>query len=139
MGARKVHTDWRGQVGLDVGEKRRKAEPEASVLERTQEIMSKWGGVYVMRNTVGFVRKGKRGITYGLAKGSSDLVAIVAPYGRWLCVETKRGDGGKLEPHQERWLRWMKTYGAVTGVIDNPNDVIALIEEARQPWTGERT
>ena len=133
---KKAPVDWRGQVGMNVGEKAKRVEPEGSVLERTQELMSKWGGVHVMRNTVGFIKKGSRGITYGLGKGSSDIVAIVAPYGRWLCVETKRGDGGKLEPHQERWLRWMRQYGAVVGVIDKPEDVIPLIEQARSANDG---
>lgn len=133
---KKKPVDWRGQVGLGVGEKVRLVEPEGSVLERTQELMSKWGGVHVMRNTVGFVKKGGRGITYGLGRGSSDIVAIVAPYGRWLCVETKRGDGGKLSPEQDRWLRWMRTYGAVVGVVDKAEDVIPLIEAARKPFDG---
>jgi hypothetical protein len=134
----KKPVDWRGQVTLGVGEKVRRAEPEASVLQRVQEALWVAGGVHVMRNTVGFVKKGQRGIKYGLGVGSSDVVAIVAPFGRWLCIETKRGKGGVVEPEQEAWLAKMKTYGAVVGVCRSPEEALVLVEEARRPWNGER-
>lgn len=136
MARPKKAIDFTGQVHLAVGSKVVPVEPERSVLARTIEMLQKYGGVHVMRNNVGLYKKGRHWIRYGLGNGSSDVVAIVAPYGRWLCVETKRGKGGKLEPEQERWLSWMRTYGAVTGVITNPSDVIALVDEARRPFDG---
>jgi hypothetical protein len=129
-------TDFTGQVHLAVGSKVVPIEPERSVLARTIELMQRYGGVYVMRNTVGAIRKGQRFISYGLGKGSSDVVAIVAPYGRWLCVEAKRGKGGRYEDGQEEWLAKVRLYGAVSGTVRKPEDVIPLIEEARRPFKG---
>ncbi len=131
---KKAPVDWRGQAHLAVGSKVVPVEPESSVLSRTIQLLQRYGGVHVMRNTVGVDRRRGGFIKYGLGKGSSDIVAIVAPYGRWLCIETKRGKGGRREPEQEQWLQWMKTYGAVTGVVTDPNDVLALVDEARRPF-----
>lgn len=133
---KKVPVDFTGQAHLAVGARVVPVEPESSVLSRTIELLQRYGGVHVMRNTVGFIRKGQRGITYGLGKGSSDVVAIVAPYGRWLCIETKRGKGGRFEDGQEKWLEMVRLYGAVSGAITRPEDAIPLIEEARRPFKG---
>lgn len=128
--------DWRGQAHLDVGARVVPVEPEASVLQRVQEALWAFGGVLVMRNTVGATRAGRRYITYGLGVGSADIVAIVAPYGRWLCIETKRPKGAKATDEQEAWLRKVRAYGAVAGVCRSPEEAIALVYEARRPPPG---
>src|SRR5262245_52685275 len=103
----------------------RRLEPESSVLRRVQEALWACGGVHVMRNNVGAIRKGKRYIKYGLGVGSADIVAIVAPHGRWLCVETKRAKGGKATEEQARWLEVMRRYGAVAGICRTPEEALA--------------
>lgn len=135
MRARKVREDWRGQVLMECAPVKR-VEPEASVLKRVQEALWAVGGVHVMRNNVGAIKKGSRFIRYGLdGKSSSDLVAIVAPFGRWLCIECKRGDGGNgiEEKDQLVWLEKMRRYGAVAGICTTPEQALALVEEARRP------
>jgi len=126
--------DWRGQIGMGVGEQKRRVEPEASVLARVKEALWAVGGVHVMRNSVGGVKKGSRFIRYGLEPSSSDLVAIVAPYGRWLCIECKNSAGGNgvEEVEQAKWLAKMRTYGAVAGFCTTPEQALALVEEARR-------
>jgi hypothetical protein len=130
---KKPPEDWRGQIGMGVGERLRGAEPESSVLQKVTEALWAQGGVEVMRNNVGAIKKGRRYIKYGLGKGSSDLVCIVAPYGRWLCIETKRPKGGVVDEDQRKWLAKMKTYGAIVAVCTSPDEVRALVEQARRP------
>lgn len=129
---RKPDVEWTGQVVMAVvGKKKAKVEPESSVLKRVTELLWTLGGIEVMRNRIGFDRRACR--HYGLGTGSSDIVCIVAPFGRWLCVETKRGDGGVVSNDQETWLAKMRTYGAVAGVAITNEEVLALVALARQP------
>lgn len=133
MRAKKLDVEWTGQVVIaGAGRKKAKAEPESSVLRRVTEALWAVGGVEVMRNNVGAIKKGARFIRYGLAVGSSDLVCIVAPHGRWLCVEVKDSAGGEVSEAQTKWLEKMRLYGAVTGIATCPEDALALVLEARK-------
>lgn len=123
--------DWTGQGHLAVGERVQRVEPESSVLKRVQEALWAVGGVHVMRNNVGAIRKGRRFIRYGLGVGSADVVAIVAPTGRWLCIETKRPKNSKETEAQTRWLEMVRRYGAIAGVCRSPEEALALVEQAR--------
>lgn len=106
----------------------RSEELESSVLKRVLLALRTCGGVEAYRNNVG--RRGR--VTFGLEVGSADIVAIVAPHGRWLCVETKRPKNAVVAERQEKWLRKMVAYGAVAGVCTTPEEAIALVELARR-------
>lgn len=86
-----------------------------------------------MRNRAGAVRKSRGMIRFGLEVGSADLVCIVAPHGRWLCIETKRPKNSKTAEAQTKWLEKMRTYGAVAGVCKTVEEALALVELARVP------
>lgn len=131
--ARKRPESWTGQIGMDVGEQKARVEPESSVLDRVRKALEMAGCVKVMRNNVGAFKLGRRFFRAGLDKGSSDLVAIVAPYGRWLCIETKRGKGGVVTDEQKAWLKTMENYGAVVGVCTTPEQALELLKRARRP------
>lgn len=123
--------DWRGQALLPGAPKKLAVESEASLLRRVVAAL-RAHGCCVMRNTVGFHLYMGRGITYGLGKGSADLVCIVPPLGRWLCVEVKRSAGGEVSAEQEKWLADVRRYGAVSGVVRSVEEAVALLEEARR-------
>lgn len=137
MRARKVRADYRGQVVLPVLDaKTRRAltiEPERSLLARIKQAVSVVGGVHVMRNAKWKGKVSGRWVDAGLEDGSSDLVAIVAPLGRWLCLEVKRAKGGVVDPGQEKWLAKMRAHGAVAGVVRSVEEALALVQEARRP------
>ena len=128
MKARKVHEEWTGQICMVPPKK--KVEPEASVLGRVTRALERCPGVIVMRNRIGFDKRAQR--HYGLGTGSSDLVAIVAPYGRWLCIETKREKGGRVSGEQKAWLTTMRGMGAVADVCVTPEHALLLVVEARR-------
>lgn len=107
-------------------------ESESSVLRKVHDALAACGGVHVMRNNVGTARRGRCHIRYGLEVGSADVVAIVAPYGRWLCIETKRPKNKDAETHQLKWLDKMRRYGAVCAVVRSPEEVFPLVELARK-------
>jgi hypothetical protein len=128
---------WTGQTLMPHAPKSGRVESEASVLKRVMEALWAAGGVEVMRNNVGGVSKSGRFIRYGLGKSSSDLVCIVAPYGRWLCLEVKRGDGGNgvEEEDQRVWLTKMRNFGAVADFCTTPERALELVAEARKEPT----
>ncbi len=111
--------------------KKDRIEAEASVLKRVEKALSA-AGANVLRNTVGFTLYMGRGITYGLGKGSADLVCMVPPMGRWLCVEVKRSKGGKLSPEQDKWLAEARSYGCVAGVVRSPEEALSLLAESKK-------
>lgn len=80
----------------------------------------------VWRNNVGLDQK--RGVKYGLGRGSPDLVGIVA--GRFVGLEVKTATG-RVRPEQTVWLDMIRRLGGVAGVARSVEDAMALVAEAR--------
>lgn len=129
MRARKIRTDSSGQVLATYAP----AEKESVILSKIKLAVGTVGGVKVMRNQVGAAKMKGFWVSFGLEKGSSDLVAIVAPYGRWLCLEIKRPKGSRFEEGQREWLAEMERYGAVAGAVSTVEEALALVVKARRP------
>jgi hypothetical protein len=122
--------EWTGQTNWLPGPKL--VEAERDTLEQIRLAVSAAGGVMVMRNNVGVSKNGKRYIRYGLGNGSSDLVCVVGPYGRFLGIEVKRPKGSKTSEDQNRWMKWIRLYGGVTGVAKNVAEALELVNQARR-------
>ena len=93
--------------------------------------------VVVFRNHVGAGMVSHRGEKpvferWGLFPGSYDLVCIVAPYGRWLCIEVK-SQKGREAIAQAAFRLLMTRFGAVTGIARSVADALDLAEYARRP------
>jgi hypothetical protein len=127
--ARKVRTDSSGQVLAAYAP----AEKESAILAKIKLAVGTAGGVHVMRNNVGSAKMRGFWVAFGLEKGSSDLVAIVAPYGRWLCIEVKKPKGSRFEEGQREWLAKMERYGAVAGAVSTVAEALELVARARRP------
>ncbi len=124
--------DWKGQKHMGFSKPRQKIEPERSVLARVIAALKAQPGVHAMRNSVGGTRTVGGYVTYGLGTGSPDIVCIVAPMGRWVCIEVKRPKDSDAEEHQLAWLERARSLGAVAGVCRSPEEALALVEEARK-------
>jgi hypothetical protein len=130
-----LKTDSRGQALMSHAPTKERLESEAALMKRVVNVLE-MSGVCVLRNTVGFTLYMGRGVTFGLGKGSADLVCIVPPLGRWLCLELKRTKGGKVTPEQEAWLAGVRKFGAVAGVVRSVDEALTLLAEARRPGWG---
>lgn len=128
--AKKPPMDWRGQIGMGVGEQRQRSELEASVQGRVREALEAVG-VRVERNNVGAIRKGQRFIRYGvLGKGAPDLFCFIAG-GTVFFVETKRAKGGEITDEQRECIAELRAMGFVAGFARSPEEALGLWNEAR--------
>ena len=106
-------------------------------MEEIHLALGKLPDVVVFRNHVGAGRVERddgsaQFQTWGLHPGSSDLVCIVAPYGRWLCIEVK-SPTGRETAQQHAFRSLMARFGSVCGIARSVSDALALVGRARQP------
>ena len=81
---------------------KRKGQKEDIVLSQCLEYL-RLNRIYCWRNNVGCAKIGNRFMHFGL-KGSSDILGIL-PNGRFLAVECKRENGGRLSENQKEFLK----------------------------------
>lgn len=102
---------------------KRATKAEAHILAETLLALGALRTLRVWRNNSGGLRDGNgRLIRFGL-KGSADIIGIMAPYGRFLAVETKAPDG-VLSEQQERFRDMVIAMGGVYIVARSAFDAI---------------
>ena len=69
-------------------------------------------------------------VRYGLAVGSSDLVGILSPAGRFIALEIKTATG-RVRPEQAQWLALVRSRGGFAAVVRSVDEARAAIERAR--------
>jgi hypothetical protein len=120
---------------------------ESEVQSAVRLLVGQLPDVRVWRNSVGelpaMLSGGRKTrVKFGLCNGSSDLVAIVAPMGRWLVLEIKEEDwrpagpgNRKLFKHEEeqrQWITLVRKFGGVGGFVTCEADAMKFVEEARR-------
>jgi len=91
-------------------------------------------GVVAWRNSVG--NRGFR--KFGLGEGSADIIAVVAPSGRFVGIEAKCPDGILSVP-QFNWGLDVRKHGGIYGVVYSVDDARKLIQLARSQLQGDVT
>lgn len=91
---------------------------EAVLQSKIRAVLCRAGSpVRVFRNNVGSLPDGNGGrVTFGLGKGSADLIGLIVGSGRFLGVEIKR-PGQKQTPEQKAWAKTIETYGGIAIVL----------------------
>lgn len=106
----------------------RRATPESAVL-RECLLAASDAGARLWRNNVGlFLTRDGRPARCGLCPDSADLIGLTAS-GRFLAVECKRPQGGRLTPGQRRWLDQVTRMGGLAIVARSGADVTRALEE----------
>jgi hypothetical protein len=88
-------------------------------------------GIVVWRNNVGLASDGHRKIRFGLAVGSSDLIGLLVPEGRFVALEVKSATG-RATPEQERFLDLVRRSGGFAAVVRTVDEARAAVERARR-------
>jgi hypothetical protein len=70
----------------------------------------------------------------GLPKGSSDLIGVLAPLGRFVALEAKT-PRGRLTPDQKAWLALVRRFGGFATSVRSVEDALAALERARRGET----
>jgi hypothetical protein len=97
------------------------------------------GRTRLFRNNTGVLRDPKgRPVTFGLCKGSADLIGwrtttvtaemIGKDIAVFLSIEVK-ADRGRLRPEQQQWLEVVQASGGIAGVARSVEDAQRLIEQ----------
>lgn len=75
-----------------------------------------------------------RFLSTGLGLGTSDLICVVPPHGRFLGIEIKRPgySPSDVSDKQRAWLAVVRQFGGVSGIATNEQEALALVREARQ-------
>jgi hypothetical protein len=69
-------------------------------------------------------------VPYGLGTGSPDLVGILAPWGRWLCLEVK-APGEDARDEQEKCHRAWRRFGAFVETVRSVEEARTALQRAR--------
>lgn len=95
-------------------------------------------GLTLFRNETGVAKHQLRHRTghvrYGLCKGSSDLVGILAPTGRFIALEIKTPQG-RATREQLQFLELIRKRGGFACIVRSVEDARGAIQRARR---GER-
>lgn len=63
--------------------------------------------------------------------GMSDLIGILAPQGRWICLEVKTGKG-KLRPDQVLWIDLIRRRGGFAAEVRSVEEARDALSRARR-------
>jgi hypothetical protein len=109
----------------------RGATTEGRLLRTILEALHQEPDVLVWRNTTGVTEHDGRRVTYGLAFGSSDLIGLLGPHGRFVALEVKT-PAGRVTAHQARFLARVRQHGGIAAVVRSVDDAWATIARARK-------
>lgn len=70
-----------------------------------------------------------RWIRYGLGEGSSDLVGLIKPSGRFFAIEVKTATG-RPTAKQVAWMKLVESYGGVAELCRSVQDALVVYRKA---------
>lgn len=84
------------------------------------------------RNNTGVAEQADgRRVRYGLSTGSSDLIGILAPHGRFLALEVKRANG-HTNAKQKLFMSLVRARGGFAAAVRSAEEALAAVERARR-------
>jgi hypothetical protein len=106
---------------------------EKTLMKRIRAALNLMSDVRVFRNNVGVDTT--RGVRYGLAVGSGDLIGVVVRpggVGRFLSLEVKRPEcRNDVGDDQRRWQDVVRRFGGVAEVVTSIEEARAAVDLAR--------
>lgn len=107
----------------------KKIEREKPIRERVQALLIR-EGCLVKTHTI----DNRHTQASGLGVGTSDLICIVPPYGRFMAIEMKRPkySPSDVTPAQRAFLVAVRHFGGVSGIATCESEALALLAEARR-------
>lgn len=108
---------------------------ETSIQKRIITALNETQRCYVKRNHTGAGTLYGRYVTFGLGKGGTDLVGILAVTGRVFCLEIKT-PAGRTDParakEQEEWQAMIRKWGGFATVVRSVEQAIEALTRAER-------
>jgi hypothetical protein len=83
------------------------------------------------RNSTGVAERAGRTLRYGLQRGSSDLIGVLAPTGRLVALECKT-DVGRLTEEQRLFLAHVRSRGGFAAVVRSVSEFLEAMKRAKE-------
>lgn len=104
---------WRNHVGVGLQIRHKNPAVTQALIQRCIEMVEREGG-HAHR------------VTFGLPKGSGDLIGMRQGTGQFLSVEVKT-ETGRVRPEQERWRGFVESFGGRAIIARSPEDAISQL------------
>jgi hypothetical protein len=104
---------------------------ERDVQQAIRLALGRLPDVVLWRNSTGVARPNDRVVRYGLCVGSSDLIGLLAPSGRFLALEVKTA-AGRTSLEQDQFLALVRRRGGFACVVRSVAEALAAIDRARE-------
>ena len=107
---------------------------EAQIQDAIRLELGKVPDLVLWRNNVGIAEhwngKSVDIVKYGLAPGSSDLIGLLGPRGRWIALEVK-SETGVASPEQMKFLRLVQRMGGFACIVRSVDEAVKALARAR--------
>jgi len=109
---------------------------ESEIQARIRLALGEEHDLTLWRNNVGVAEmwssagKSQR-VSYGLCVGSSDLIGLLSPAGRFVALEVKR-PGEKPTQEQVKFMQHVRQMGGFAAVVCSADEARAAVQRARQ-------
>jgi hypothetical protein len=108
---------------------------EAELQDQIRLALGSDPRVVLWRNNTGVsVSPDGRRTRYGLCVGSSDLIGVLRPSGRFIALEVKTATG-RVSPEQARFIALVNGAGGFAAVVRSVADARAAVERAMEGST----
>ena len=108
--------------------------PHAALVAGIRKRLGREPGLALYLNTKGRLKNIGGQHAYvaepALGVGTSDLVGMLAPHGRWFCLEAKTGEA-ELTVEQKMFRALMLRLGGFFAVVRTVDDSVSALERAR--------
>ena len=106
---------------------------ETLLVAEIRLALGKRTDVIMFRNSVGYDKEKK--VKFGLGKGTSDLVGILKPSGRWCVLEVKLPGWKKPrnahEREQAEFIRMINEAGGFGGFVTSVEEANVMVDAAK--------
>lgn len=109
---------------------------ESEIQAKIREALGREHDLTLWRNNVGVAEmwssagKAQR-VRYGLCTGSSDLIGLLAPSGRFVALEVKK-PGEQPTDEQSKFMAHVRQMGGFAAVVRSAEEARAAVQRARE-------
>lgn len=103
---------------------------EAEIQRAIRLRLAATGKVLLFRNNVGVGEFQGQRVRFGLLRGSSDLIGLIKPSGRFFALEVKR-PGKKPTKEQEMFMKLVRSFGGHAACVDSVEKAVLELDIAQ--------